>query len=99
MVGLRGRLLVAPRLLLHQRSELEALCVAHGRAILDGLAVLLVVESGLRWVQAQEMPNFVAHVGSELLIAAVLQPNLHQTLPLTDAKTCTDHLGLFKLLA
>lgn len=77
------------RLLLLMRHKLEAFCVAHGRSILDRLAVLLVKEGHLVWVQIQNVSDLVADIRTDSLVTAVFKPNLHDALLLSNAQPGT----------
>ncbi len=59
------------RLLLLVRHKLEALCVVHGRSILYRLALLVIKESYLIWVQIQDMLDLVADIDAVTLVAVV----------------------------
>ena len=60
-------------------NEPEAFSISHRRSILDRLVVLFVVQSHTLRVESEIVPDLVADVCASLHIAAVLQPNLHQT--------------------
>ena len=49
-------------------------------AYLDRLDVLLVVESHIGGVQAQEVANLVGNVGSHPIVPAIAEPDLKQSL-------------------
>ena len=53
------------------RHKFKAFCVAHGRSILDRLAMLLVEEGHLVRVQIQDVSDLVADIGTNTFVAAV----------------------------
>ena len=57
--------------LLLMRHKFKAFCVAHGRSILDRLAMLLVEEGHLVRVQIQDVPDLVADISTDTFVAAV----------------------------
>ena len=82
-------------LLLSSLHELEAFSVLHGRSILskfkvrpnemcfsylDRLDVLLVVQGHVRWVQIEEVADLVRHIGPDLIVSPIAQPNLKESL-------------------
>ena len=79
-------------------DELVAFSVAHGRAVFDALHVLLVEERDHGRIQVQEVPDLVAHVGSNLHISTVVQPNLKESFSGTKADASSNNEGLLKLL-
>ena len=83
-------------LLLTSLHELEAFSVLHGRSILskfkvrqktghkgtylDRLDVLLVVQGHVSWVQVEEVADLVRHIGPDLIVSPIAQPNLKESL-------------------
>ncbi len=55
--------------------ELEALGVLHGRLILDGFLVFLVVECDRFGVEVKHLSQLVGNISADLLIPAILQPH------------------------
>jgi hypothetical protein len=61
--------------------------------------VLFVVKGHTGGVKIEEVPDFVGDVGSHLLVSAVLQPDLEQSLLSSQGQGKSQNIGLFKLLS
>ena len=101
-------------LLLTSLHELKAFSVLHGRSILskfkvrqmsrhcgtylDRLDVLLVVQGHVSWVQVEEVADLVRHIGPDLIVSPITQPNLKESLFGSQGDRGSDDLWLVKLL-